>query len=45
MIVSDRMAREAVNAIFDYACSAKDGPSLGQITVLDIETTLPIGPE
>jgi nitrogen regulatory protein PII len=45
MIVSDRMAREAVNTIFDYTCSVKNGPAVGQITVLDIETTLPIGTE
>jgi nitrogen regulatory protein PII len=45
VIVSDRMARKAVNAIFDYMCSAKNGPAVGQITVLEIETTLPIGTE
>src|SRR6266404_290906 len=42
VIVSDRMARKAVNAIFDYICSGKNGPAVGQITVLEIETTLPI---
>jgi nitrogen regulatory protein PII len=45
VIVSDRMARKAVNAIFDYICSGKNGPAVGQITVLEIETTLPIGTE
>jgi nitrogen regulatory protein PII len=43
VIVSDSMAPKAVNAIFDYTYSAKNGPAVGQITVLDIETTLPIG--
>jgi nitrogen regulatory protein PII len=45
VIVSDSMAPKAVNAIFDYTYSAKNGPAVGQITVLDIETTLPIGTE
>jgi nitrogen regulatory protein PII len=43
VIVSDQLARKAVNAVFDYMCSGKDDHAVGQITVLDIETTLPIG--
>jgi nitrogen regulatory protein PII len=45
VIVSDQLARKAVNAIFDYMCSEKEDHAVGQITVLDIETTLPIGAE
>ncbi|MGA8655999.1 MAG: P-II family nitrogen regulator [Chthoniobacterales bacterium] len=45
VIVSDKLARKAVNAIFDYMCSEKEDHAGGQITVLDIETTLPIGAE
>jgi nitrogen regulatory protein PII len=45
VIVSDHLARKAVNAIFDYMCSEKEDHAVGQITVLDIETTLPIGAE
>jgi nitrogen regulatory protein PII len=43
VIVSDQVARKAVNAIFDYMCSEKEDHAVDQITVLDIETTLPIG--
>jgi len=43
VIVSDQLARKAVSAVFDYMCSGKDDHAVGQITVLDIETTLPIG--
>jgi nitrogen regulatory protein P-II 1 len=43
VIVSDKLARKAVNTVFDYMCSEKEEHAVGQITVLDIETTLPIG--
>jgi nitrogen regulatory protein PII len=43
VIVSDQLARKAVNTVFDYMCSEKEEHAVGQITVLDIETTLPIG--
>jgi hypothetical protein len=43
VIVSDQLARKAVSAVFDHMCSGKDDHAVGQITVLDIETTLPIG--
>ena len=43
VIVSDQLARKAVSTVFDYMCSEKEEHSVGQITVLDIETTLPIG--
>jgi nitrogen regulatory protein PII len=43
LIVSDQLTRKAVNTVFDYMCSEKDEHAVGQITVLDIETTLPIG--
>jgi nitrogen regulatory protein PII len=45
VIVSDKLALKAVNAIFDYMCSEKEDHAVGQITVSDIETTLPIGAE
>ena len=45
LIVSDQLVRKAVNAIFDYSCFAKEGIAVGQITVVNVETTLPIGPE
>lgn len=45
VIVSDKLARKAINAVFDYMCSEKDPHLVGQITILDIETTLPIGAE
>ena len=44
VIVSDRLVPTAVNAIFDYSGFAKGGITVGQITVLNIETTLAIGP-
>jgi nitrogen regulatory protein PII len=43
VIVSDRLVSKAVNAIFDYSCFAKEGIAVGQITVLNVETTLAIG--
>jgi nitrogen regulatory protein P-II 1 len=43
VIVSDQLARKAVNTVFDYMCSEKEEHAIGQITILDIETTLPIG--
>jgi nitrogen regulatory protein PII len=43
VIVSDQLARKAANTLFDCMCSGKDEHAVGQITVLDIETTLPIG--
>jgi nitrogen regulatory protein PII len=43
VIVPDLLVRKAVNTVFDYMCSDKEGHAVGQITVLDIETTLPIG--
>jgi nitrogen regulatory protein PII len=43
VIVSDQLARKAVNTVFDYMCSEKEEHAVGHITVLDIETTLPIG--
>ena len=43
VIVSDQLARKAVNAIFNYMCLEQEGRAVGQITVSDIETTLPIG--
>ena len=43
VIVSDQLARKAVNTVFDCMCSDREEHTVGQITVLDIETTLPIG--
>ena len=45
VIVSDQLARKAVNAVFDYLCAEKEDHAVGQITVSDIEATLPIGGE
>jgi nitrogen regulatory protein PII len=45
VIVSDHLVRKAANAIFDYSCFVKEGIAIGQITVLNVETTLPIGPD
>jgi nitrogen regulatory protein PII len=45
VIVSDQLVRKAANAIFDYSCFVKEGIGIGQITVLNVETTLPIGPD
>jgi nitrogen regulatory protein PII len=42
-IVSDQLARKAVNAVFDYMCSGKEEQAVGQITLFDVETTLQIG--
>ena len=43
VIVSDQLARRAVNTVFDYMPSDKEEYAVGQITVFDIETTMPIG--
>jgi hypothetical protein len=43
VIIPDRLARKAVNAVFDYVCSEKEGQPVRPITVLDIDTTVPIG--